>query len=304
MRILRGKPSRLKLQDLSDRLELSPAWQRQLLKEAVDPQSVEDLLRRLDGALEALQKRGLEERPEYREIQAFRDRIRQRLREQADPGTLLEEALKWILSPPLFEARLNQQKARAIELLNSQRHETAGKLFRRVLRFQKGDPIASEGLGRCLYAEGRLSEAKESLEHALGASKRPDLLLLLGKISHQLGDRAYAREVFTQALSADPLKAESYSWLGVLAYEDGDLPGSLRLLQQSISLDPMSTVSRFYLAQISLQQNDLLRANFQLEVVKRLDPQMDLPTLDPSRALAAASRDSFYEPYRWVLPAS
>lgn len=304
IKILKGKPSRLRIQDLRDRLELSPAWQRKLLEEVEDPRSLDDLLQRLDGALEALQKRGLDKQPEYQQILKFRDRMRQKQRENDDPGTLFEEVMKWVLTPPGFETRLNQQKAKAVSLLNHQRYDAAGRLFRRVLKFQPGDPVACEGLGRCLYAEGRLTEARDALSQALGNTKRSDLLMLLGKISHQLGDRAYAKDVFTQAIAADPTQSESFSWLGVLSYEEGDLSSSMRFLQQSIALDPLSAVARFYLAQISLQQNDLLRANFQLDVVKRLDPMMDIPNLDPSKALAASTQDTFYEPYRWVLPLS
>ncbi|HEY9765920.1 MAG TPA: hypothetical protein V6C82_06125, partial [Chroococcales cyanobacterium] len=69
------------------------------------------------------------------------------------------------------------------------------------------------------------------------------------------------------------------------------------------SLDPLNSVARFYLAQISLQNNDPLRATFQLEVVKRLDPGLALPYTDPSKALPRSSGGSFYEPHRWALPA-
>lgn len=311
-----GKPSTLKLGDLRDRLALSPQWKQRKFAFPTDPDTwdlntLKDMRERLKGMLSELRQKGLEGQEEYRELADYEQQFSRLIEERrGDPRTVLEACLKLVLHPSAWEARLQGLRQEALQCMRAQRFGQAKRLLKTVLHF-KEDPLANEALGRCYYAEGNLKDAKQHLERATQFSAfsptrvtGPSAFILLGKISHELGDRTAAKNAFGQAMLLDPNHAEPYSWLGVLAYEEGQTRESLHLLQRSISLDPLNSAARYYLAQISLQHNDLLRANFQMDFVKKIEPRFE-GRIDPSRALPAApENDHFYEPHRWVLPAS
>lgn len=308
--IPRGKRSTLKFVDLTDRLDLGPRWKKKKVRLTGNPSDwdlavLEDTRSRIKKMISALKERGLEGRQEFSDFSELEKELAELIKDrQVDPRTCFDFLVKLLSHPTAWEARLSQQTREAQGQLGAGRFEKAKKNFRRVLFFKEEDPMALKGMGYCLFEEGDLRGAKSFFEKALRFAPRDGKTLqLLGKTCHRLGDKEAAKEAFNSSLALNPDHAEPYCWLGILSYEEGNEKSAIHLLQRSISLDPLNAVARFYLAQISLQNNDPLRATFQLEVVRRLDPGLTLPESDFSKALPRSSGSSSYEPHRWVLPA-
>ncbi|MNR66906.1 hypothetical protein D3C85_1906310 [compost metagenome] len=62
-------------------------------------------------------------------------------------------------------------------------------------------------------------------------------------------------------------------------------------------------MARFYLAQLAYQLNDPLRANYQLQMVHRLEPMADLQRFAADTpALPSGNPDPQLDAHRWIPP--
>jgi Flp pilus assembly protein TadD len=162
-------------------------------------------------------------------------------------------------------------------------------------------------LGRMLTEEGFFPEAEWKLvDLATEHPRHPEVQAALGELYMQMGQPLLATEAFKQTLKLDPNHTDAHLQLGVTFYEQGDLEHAAPHLQRAIRLDQMNAVARFYMAQISLQENDLLRARYQLGMVAKLAPEMDLTRFGENAPPPLTSRTGqpVAEPpaHHWQLP--
>lgn len=160
-------------------------------------------------------------------------------------------------------------------------------------------------LGRMLAEEGFWAEAEWALLSASQLRPRDaDLHLALGELYAQQGLQAMAIESFRAAITRQPTMTDAHAQLGVALYEDGRPTEAAPHLQKAVSLDQQCVVARFYLAQVMLQQNDVLRARFQLGMVARMSPEMDLERFGSNEPAALAAATTRQEPtvFHWKLP--
>src|SRR5262249_28074047 len=137
------------------------------------------------------------------------------------------------------------------------------------------------------------------------ASLRPKdyaLQLGLGELYYQLGEADLARQAFDTAVKLGERHSDPHTWIGILAYEAGDLREAIGPLEKAVQYDPANALAGFYLAQVSLQLNDPLRADFQLAMVRRLQPTADLARFEPGRPALAAGVTTRLETHRWRAP--
>jgi tetratricopeptide (TPR) repeat protein len=161
-------------------------------------------------------------------------------------------------------------------------------------------------LGRVLMDEGHYGEAEWVLLSADDLAPRKNgAQLALGELYLEMGQPLMAIGAFKTAVARNPADTDAQAQLGVAYYEQGDLASATPHLQKAVLLDQQGVVARFYLAQISLQENDLLRARFQLGMVAKLSPTMDLARFDQNAPKSLASRTASKTTplHHWQLPA-
>ncbi|MEJ2679556.1 MAG: tetratricopeptide repeat protein [Gemmatimonadota bacterium] len=106
-------------------------------------------------------------------------------------------------------------------LLRFGRGEEALSLFRRVRRSGAGDdPEILLTIGRALYREGHLEEARSVFEDAAGLyPENADAAAALGYALHRLGEDGDAISELRRALALDPAHNEARIFLGHLLYD-------------------------------------------------------------------------------------
>jgi tetratricopeptide (TPR) repeat protein len=160
-------------------------------------------------------------------------------------------------------------------------------------------------LGRMLADEGYWAEAEWALLSASGLRPRDaELHMALGELYAQQELRPMAIEAFRAAIVRQPSLTDAHAQLGVALYDDGRPGEAAPHLQKAVSLDQQCVVARFYLAQVMLQQNDVLRARFQLGMVARMSPEMDLERFGSNEPAALAAQTIRKEAtvFHWKLP--
>lgn len=160
-------------------------------------------------------------------------------------------------------------------------------------------------MGRVLVDEGYYADAEWTLSQLAAEHPRhAEVHAALGDLFVQIGQPLLAIESFGQAVKFDPEHTDAHVHLGVAHYELGDLTSSAPHLQKAIRLDGKNVVARFFMAQISLQQNDVLRARYQLGMVAKLDPSVDLSRFGENAPPPLTSQTKPREAplHHWQLP--
>ncbi|MBM3267437.1 MAG: tetratricopeptide repeat protein [Candidatus Sericytochromatia bacterium] len=303
-----------------DRLDLSEDARRRSL-----PPDLAAAEATLDEILAEFERRGLHEHPRARALRLLKSRL------LAEPGRapaptgrdgetmdreggrapgildlLLEtwDALLAMIQPPADRARHRK------DLLDEVRRRTArgdqpGAERRLLLLVQRdpGDVEARARLGRLLLDRGDLAGAEPHLRAASEARPNdPARHIALGELHYQLGEPQEALIAFGKALRLKPEHSDANAWLGILAFE-GDRPfEAQRFLERAVGFDPNHAVARFYLAQVSLAYGDELRASYQLGIVRRLEPGVDLERFAADEPKAIPARTGGIGYVGWVVP--
>jgi cytochrome c-type biogenesis protein CcmH/NrfG len=227
-----------------------------------------------------------------------------------DPGNFfgaLEELWDTLLGMVQAPAeRIAHRKALLKEIrARTASGDTRGATRRLVLLLQRDpdDVEAHARLGRVFMEQGDLAGAEGHLRAV--AEKRtadPAAHLALGEWHYHRGEPAEALIAFGKALRLKPEHADVNAWLGILAYE-GDRPvEAQRFLERAVGFDGNHAVARFYLAQASLALGDKLRARFQLDLVRRLEPAADLERFSRDLPKAIPARTGGLTYTGWVVP--
>jgi len=137
---------------------------------------------------------------------------------------------------------------------------------------------ALAGLGEVLLKFGDRGGAIASFERILGLGFQDDhdLMLQLGRALFREGVLDQARRFFEVALSAHPDSAEAAACAGYAAHRLGDEGGALHWLRRALELDPAQAEARIYLANLLYDRGEYEAALFHLE---RTEPDDHFDTL-------------------------
>lgn len=306
-----------------DKLKLSENWQKVRKAPPVDPDArlVQETGEQLESFLKELEERGLAKHPQYQQLAKLRDSLRriaeretrkEKPRSEADERNLGEtfeamwdKLLELLLGPNATKNKAQDRYENGLSLAKQGKRPEAIRSFKRALEANPDHIEAHSRLGRLLLDVQRFGEAERHLQHA--ASFRPkdyQLQLGLGELYYQLGESELSRHSFFQASQLGTNHSDPHAWLGVLAYEDSRLGEAAMRLEKAVQMDPSNAVARFYLAQVAFQLNDPLRGNFQLQMVKRLNPTADLSRFQQGNSSLAASSSEApgMQGHRWQAP--
>lgn len=205
----------------------------------------------------------------------------------------------------VLPASPNAQHRKALKLWDEGRTAEALDLLETAVEKQPTNARLQLDLGKLLTEEGYYPEAEWALvQLAADHPRQPEIQAALGQLYTQMGQPLLAMEAYKQTLKLDPDHTDAHLQLGVAHYEQGSLDEAAPHLQRAIRLDQKNPVARFYMAQISLQENDLLRARYQLGMVAKLAPEMDLTRFGENAPPPLTSRTERREPpaHHWQLP--
>jgi Tfp pilus assembly protein PilF len=157
-------------------------------------------------------------------------------------------------------------------------------------------------LGWLLAEEGYFGCALETLMLAAElAPQHSQTHAALGRLYSDMQEPGLATEAFAQAARLSPSRSDMQAEWGIACYEAGRLEEAERRLDKAVALDPRNAPARFYLAQIALQRHDVLRARYQLGLVAKLEPQLDLSRFAEFDPAALGSPHSQGD-RQWRLP--
>ena len=109
------------------------------------------------------------------------------------------------------------------------------KAFRRVLELGYQDDVELMlQVGRALFRDGRMEEAKEFLEVAVQqVPDNAEAVAMVGYTEHRMGRDAAAIATLRRALQLDPDHTEARIYLGNVLYDRGEFEGSLYHLDRT-----------------------------------------------------------------------
>ncbi|HLO42336.1 MAG TPA: tetratricopeptide repeat protein [Phycisphaerales bacterium] len=150
---------------------------------------------------------------------------------------------------------------------------------------------------RKLYDQGRLDDARQSLQRALQRSPAdPDLNLLMGGVLVEIGQPESAVYFLERAAAAAPSSASARAVLGEAYMYSGKLDSAIKSLEHAISIDPSLYSSRINLGNIFIKKGRLDDAERSLREAAELRPDrfeaannLALLQLDSGRADQAAA---------------
>ncbi len=109
------------------------------------------------------------------------------------------------------------------------------KSFNRILELGYSDDVELIlQVGRALFREGHLAEAKEFFEIAVQQTpENAEAVAMVGYTEHRLGDEPTAIETLRKALQLDPEHSEARIYLGNLLYDEGEYEAALYQLDRT-----------------------------------------------------------------------
>ncbi len=111
----------------------------------------------------------------------------------------------------------------------------AVKAFRRILELGYSDDVELMlQVGRALFREGLMEEAKEYFEIAVQQTpENAEAIAMVGYTQHRLGDEDAAIETLRRALQLDPEHCEARIYLGNILYDQGEYEAALYQLDRT-----------------------------------------------------------------------
>lgn len=138
--------------------------------------------------------------------------------------------------------------------------EAATQEFNKALELDPQQPGAHEGLGRVLMANGKLEEAKNSLERALiflGTGfpeerflKRAEIRSALAQLNAQLGKKDMAIYQWLEVIEFRLKEIQRLDNIGLASFDKGDLLQAFFYWQKSLSLEPSLAVAYEHLGRL------------------------------------------------------
>ena len=205
----------------------------------------------------------------------------------------LREAIRSAAAAEITHARhaLDFARLRAELHVQLKEHGEAEQIYRKVLAFK---PLGWAGLGlaRAQFAQGRIDEARETLQMLIAA--KPQLMGaydLLARCHEAAGAHAQAQKILEEAVNLSPHLVRRLRKLGEVALDAGDAAAAERALRQVVSKarysefrDPEDHVK---LVKALVKRGDVLQAT---GVVRDLERSLRAsPETDACLAIANAA---------------
>src|SRR5947207_3394011 len=143
----------------------------------------------------------------------------------------------------------------------------ARRAFEEAVALDADHEDALAGLGEVLLKFGDRSGALACFDRilALGFHDDHDLMLQIGRALFREGVLDQARRFFEGALGAHPDSADAAACVGYAAHRLADEGGSLHWLRRALELDPSLAEARIYLANLLYDRGEYEAALFHLE---------------------------------------
>ena len=133
--------------------------------------------------------------------------------------------------------------------------------------------FAWERLAELEFSFGRTSDALDALEKSLRlAPRNPEALALKGFLLAAQNKSAAARELFDDAIAVDGALGNAWLGRGLTRIHAGDAAGGTRDLQVAATLEPNRSLFRSYLGKAFASQFDDARAEKELSLANKFDP--------------------------------
>ncbi len=148
----------------------------------------------------------------------------------------------------------------------------ARRAFEEALGLDPGHEDALAGLGEVLLKFGERAAAVACFDRilALGFRDDHDLMLQVGRALFREGVLDQARRIFEIAVGAHPDSAEATACVGYATHRLADEGGALAWLRRALDLDPAHAEARVYLANLLYDRGEYEAALFHLE---RTEPE-------------------------------
>jgi arylsulfatase A-like enzyme/tetratricopeptide (TPR) repeat protein len=195
----------------------------------------------------------------------------------------------------------------AVDAFTNRRLDEAVRIYRSVIQRRPDMPIAYRHLAFVEWERGNVSEAVDTLHHAITAgvnqpaivtqlgsylaetARAPEAIRLLEPLAGKAeadadtlnslgiayaraGRSADAARIFERVLSVNPDSAIPLENLGVLALERGDLDEARRRYEHAARVDPQSSRAHSGLGIVALKRGDRRAAIDAWRIAVRLDP--------------------------------
>jgi cytochrome c-type biogenesis protein CcmH/NrfG len=133
--------------------------------------------------------------------------------------------------------------------------------------------FAWERLAELEFSFGHTSAALEALEKGLQLSPRnAEAISLKGFLLAAQNKSSAARELFENAIAVDGSLGNAWLGRGLVRIHQGDATGGLKDLQVAATLEPNRSLLRSYLGKAFANQYDDKRAERELKLAQKLDP--------------------------------
>lgn len=112
-------------------------------------------------------------------------------------------------------------------------------------------------LGRTLLRQGQYARVLQEIGPASQASLRPAILSLRGNAALELGDLDAARDMFDEALDADPESTDALLGLARIALRDRQIVRALHLIAHALEVQPANPELLRFRDDISQEGEDI-----------------------------------------------
>jgi tetratricopeptide (TPR) repeat protein len=200
----------------------------------------------------------------------------------------LEEAAR-TLADPVIETHV------AVALRQIGQTPDALTWLQRATARQPVFPLAFHELGVLLFSQRRLEEAETVVRRGLDAAPATaELLVLLGGILLDRGDRPSAKAAFARAVANAPQHPGALYGLGAALMDDGEFARAAERYRQALARDPTYLQARVSLGSCLLELGQRDEALSHLRAVAAASPHFYGKAM---RALATSARGQF-----WLKP--
>lgn len=151
-----------------------------------------------------------------------------------------EEAEKWFIRVlSLHEYHTEALNRLGVIYIQEGAPRRAEILYQKLFSVTQKEPAYYANYGRCLYNQGRKTEALEAYENAIKLdSTRPARFVSVGQIHYEQKDYQKALAYFVRALDLDPQNAEYLTIVAELAELVGDKERAQRSLKKLSEMEP------------------------------------------------------------------
>ncbi|WP_193371045.1 tetratricopeptide repeat protein [Pelagibius marinus] len=156
---------------------------------------------------------------------------------------------------------VSKMMAVAWEKFDSGQVKSTIEMLKRVLKADRGNPVATAMLGFCYMRQRRFQEGDKLMKRALEAAPdNVEVQSIYAKVLYGLGQINQAVDVYSRALALDPHNGSTYRDLGILLIDAGVLDQAVDALITAVRLNSKDAKAFYHLGLIKKMQGDVSAA--------------------------------------------